>query len=130
MNVFIAIIEEAYVSTRMQNKNNLIFTYLKLDPEYVEFKEDDDFVPGNKGGRMPERKTTGTLLPEQLIKYDKDQKDIKKAIYSKNTLREALNINYEKILNTNPKDKAKVEIENILQEHFNSVSLNFLLNIL
>jgi hypothetical protein len=40
MNVFIAIIEEAYITIKMKNKNHWIYMYLKLDNEYVELKED------------------------------------------------------------------------------------------
>ena len=40
MNVFIAIIEEAYITIKMKDKNHWIYMYLKLDPKYVELKED------------------------------------------------------------------------------------------
>jgi hypothetical protein len=39
MNVFIAIIEEAYITIKMKNKNHWIYMYLKLDNQYVELKE-------------------------------------------------------------------------------------------
>ena len=39
MNVFIAIIEEAYITIKMKNKNHWIYLYLKLDPNYVAMKE-------------------------------------------------------------------------------------------
>ena len=31
MNVFISIIEEAYMANKMNNKNHWIYTYLKID---------------------------------------------------------------------------------------------------
>lgn len=39
MNVFIAIIEEAYITIKMKNKNHWIYMYLKLDNQYVELRD-------------------------------------------------------------------------------------------
>jgi len=129
LNVFIAIIEEAYVSIRMTHKNSLVYTYLKLEPDFIDFKDDSDDVndeykplPGDLN-RQESRKLGTTLLPEQINKYDSEQKRIKQSIYSKNTLREALNIDYKKLLNKNPREKTKIEVDNILKEHFQNVYL-------
>lgn len=43
MNVFISIIEEAYVSSKTRDKNHWIYSYLKVDPQFVEIHEE-----GNK----------------------------------------------------------------------------------
>lgn len=40
MNVFIAIIEEAYITIKMNDRNHWIYMYLKLDQNFVELKED------------------------------------------------------------------------------------------
>jgi len=123
MNVFIAIIEEAYISTRMKHKNSLIYTYLKLEPDFVEFKEQDDLSDQQVDPKKTSQKLTGSYFPDNhFLKYDKEQKRIKKAIYSKNTLREALSLDYEKILHKNPKEKSKGEIEDVLKELFENVS--------
>jgi len=39
MNVFIAIIEEAYITIKMKDKNHWIYMYLKLDSKYIGMKE-------------------------------------------------------------------------------------------
>lgn len=35
MNVFIAIIEEAYITIKMKDRNHWIYMYLKLDSKYI-----------------------------------------------------------------------------------------------
>jgi len=37
-NIFISIIEEAYVVTKLRNKTSWIYNYIKLEPKYVEIK--------------------------------------------------------------------------------------------
>ena len=47
MNVFIAIIEEAYITIKMKNRNHWIYAYLKLDPKYEEIKEQTKNITTN-----------------------------------------------------------------------------------
>jgi hypothetical protein len=42
MNCFISIIEEAYASSKEMNKDNWIYSYLKIDPRYVQIKDLED----------------------------------------------------------------------------------------
>jgi hypothetical protein len=77
MNVFISIIEEAYVSTKMQNQNHWIYSYLKIDPNYVHIKDIDDSKNEGKRGDL-------------LMDHSKQRNKLLQSLNSKNILREAI----------------------------------------
>lgn len=128
MNVFISIIEEAYVSSKTRDKNHWIYSYLKVDPQFVEInhegnkpikkielmnkkiKEDKD---KNDDEDLDLKENSNKEEKEDL--YEKDYDRIKKKIKSRNTLKEILNIgqkqlkrsytfNYFKRINNNSND--------------------------
>jgi hypothetical protein len=122
MNVFISIIEEAYVSTKMKNQNHWIYSYLKIDPNYVQLKDVDE----NKQKRHSQ--TNDNNIPDIaeskasrfLEKHNKEGEKVINHIKSKNIFREAIFESSKKKNNNNKIDK--VDYEKTIESHFNSVN--------
>lgn len=100
MNVFISIIEEAYVSSKTRDKNHWIYSYLKVDPQYVEIHPEGN-IPIEKVQQINKKIKNEDVNPsddedlkdkendEEL--FEKDYSKIKKKIRSQNSLRDLLN---------------------------------------
>lgn len=144
MNVFISIIEEAYVSIKMKSQNHWIYSYLKLDQKYVEInnnKEKENEKEDTKNPPSPEKKleekrfsrinsfnlTQGKIITnnsDQL--YDKNFERMVSKVNSKNMLREILlnNENEGSRFKANEKgERTKEELEKILENYFKNVIL-------
>lgn len=101
MNVFISIIEEAYVSSKTKDKNHWIYSYLKVDPEYIEINAD----------KPKEGKEGNNLKLEKEINIIEDEKKAKliKQIEEENTMRALLNSKHENLFNENIHQNDEVE---------------------
>jgi hypothetical protein len=134
MNVFISIIEEAYVSTKMKNQNHWIYSYLKIDPDYVqikdleELKENEERDTTATNNHMRDRKTVvsntnqdQTYKSSSLIhRHNKEHKELFSAVKSRNILREAVSIDKNKIVKKSEMNKQ--ELERTIEVHFSNVS--------
>jgi hypothetical protein len=116
MNVFISIIEEAYVSTKIKNQNHWIYSYLKIDPKYVEIKD----IKG-ENEKMEEVKDNRKLPLKKAISIgsnydvqDRQQRKIVSDVKSKNILREILS-------DTKTNDEQRENVEKTLNILFNTV---------
>ena len=83
MNIFVSIIEEAYVTSKMTNQNHWIYSFLKL------------------GGEDDKEKGSGKGLDEMT----KDKRKICEIVRSKNILRDAINMEMTEI------DRSPVEVD-------------------
>lgn len=63
MNVFISIIEEAYVSSKMRNQNHWIYNYLKIDPSLAQIAGVD-----SEGGTLNVEGMTQEEIKDELDK--------------------------------------------------------------
>lgn len=102
MNVFISIIEEAYVSSKMHNRNHWVYSYLKIDPNYVSLDEK---------GQEDQSKS-------------KDQRKLMKEVYSKNVLREIVSkpsIEESFKSSIGPNKQNKLDVEKNLDQCFQTV---------
>jgi hypothetical protein len=115
MNVFISIIEEAYVSTKIKNQNHWIYSYLKIDPRYVELKDIDKNPesPDKKNNFKPQFRHS-QALPNSFELGGKEHRKIANDVKSKNILREAISSNKQEEFN-------KEDVERVLNSHFNTV---------
>lgn len=100
MNVFISIIEEAYVSSKTRDRNHWIYSYLKVDPQYVEIHPEGN-KPIEKVQQMNKKimnEDDGNHSEEEEKEkheeelYEKDYSKIKKKIRSQNSLRDLLSL--------------------------------------
>ncbi len=102
MNVFISIIEEAYVSSKTKDRSHWIYSYLKVDPNYIEIKQDGKKADANKKAEIQ-------------IENEQNQEDdkIKQKVQTENTIREILNTKQEEVFeekkkqDESPKEKLK-----------------------
>ena len=97
MNVFISIIEEAYVSSKTKDKNHWIYSYLKVDPQYIEINTD-----GNEQLKKIEdinNKINNEKNKPGLSYFNKDHDKVVQEVNTENTIRQMLNTNHEKIFN-------------------------------
>jgi len=150
MNVFISIIEEAYVSIKMKSQNHWIYSYLKLDEKYVEInnkengngktedknslsplkkgKEETKFSKMNSMSLSPGRSLANNTI-DQL--YDKNFERMVSKVNSKNMLREIL-LNNEnegnKFKGNDKREKTKEELEKILENYFKNVKKIYYFN--
>jgi hypothetical protein len=115
MNVFISIIEEAYVSTKIKNQNHWIYSYLKIDPRYVELKDIDknDESPEKKSKPQPQ---SSLGLGSSFDIGGKAHRKIVSDVKSKNILREVISTEKSEEFN-------KDDVEKVLNSHFNTVIL-------
>jgi hypothetical protein len=121
MNVFISIIEEAYVSTKMKNQNHWIYSYLKIDPKYVELKELAENSP--EANIKIHGKVNDNKKQDIFAKHDKQQRKILSDVKSKNILREIISENNDKRKTILKKDDiGKKDIEKSLEIKFNKVN--------
>lgn len=126
MNVFISIIEEAYVSSKTKDRSHWIYSYLKVDPQYIEIKQD---------GKRPDdiKKAEIKIEDEGTALLHKDQDKIEQKVQTENTIREILNTKQEEVfeekkeeremLNMNMnlnKRESENEVLNILTKSFKS----------
>jgi hypothetical protein len=144
MNVFISIIEEAYVSIKMKSQNHWIYSYLKLDQKYVEINNKDEgksedknnisinqTAIGKDGNKYPNTLTSKKSYmnnTDQL--YDKNFERMVSKVNSKNMLREILlnNENEGNKLRVSEKgEKTKEELEKILDNYFKNVKIKKIL---
>lgn len=136
MNVFISIIEEAYVSTKMKNQNHWIYSYLKIDPDYVKIKDleslkendiRDEIDSSATHNHAHKRKTITSASHHDISnrssslihRHNKEHQELFSAVKSKNILREAVSIDkhkYEKQIEMN-----KQELEKTIEVHFSNV---------
>lgn len=133
MNVFISIIEEAYVSIKMKSQNHWIYSYLKIDPKYVEInKENQPESSNTKDTKEIEKKEDNRFskmnsLNRSLVNtadqlYDKNFEKMMSKVNSKNMLREILLNNDGQLKNkVKPGEKNKEELEKILDTYFKNV---------
>ena len=116
MNVFISIIEEAYVSTKIKNQNHWIYSYLKIDPKYVEIKDikgETEIKEENKDNKKLPIKKAISINSSYDVK-DRQQRKIVSDVKSKNILREIIS-------DTRNMEEQREDIEKILNTLFNSV---------
>ena len=138
MNVFISIIEEAYVSIKMKSQNHWIYSYLKLDQKYVEINNKDNGKNEEKNGNSFDKKEENKFSrlnslnlnqgksfannSDQL--YDKNFERMVSKVNSKNMLREILlnNENEGNKSKANEKgERTKEELEKLLENYFKNV---------
>jgi len=133
MNVFISIIEEAYVSIKMKSQNHWIYSYLKIDPKYVEINKENDkdnnIKNGNQDKKEENRFSKMNSMSKSLVNtsdqlYDKNFEKMMSKVNSKNILRDILlnNDTYSKH-KIKPGEKNKEELEKILETYFKNVKL-------
>ena len=132
MNVFISIIEEAYVSIKMKSQNHWIYSYLKIDPKYVEinkdnqennqFKKDDPKI--SKLNSLNSKSLANTLDPL----YDKNFERMMTKVNSKNMLRDILLNENQGKGKYKQGERTKEELEKILENYFKNVKKNLKIN--
>lgn len=81
MNIFVSIIEEAYVSSKIKNQNHWIYSFLKLD---------NSGSNSNDGSGTGE--ASGASSFNGLSDMTKDKRKICEIVRSKNILRDAINM--------------------------------------
>lgn len=127
MNIFISIIEEAYISSKTRDKNHWIYSYLKVDPQFVDIQsgenkkldklEDyDKKIQEFEDFESKENKNTN---------FDKDNLDLKQPLYKKEYK------NVKKLINKNQVikdimnlDKNEHEIESKNNDEIKEVNIN------
>lgn len=92
MNVFISIIEEAYASTKIRNQSQWIYSYLKIDPNYVEINNlDNNNSKTMEESYSPEKKHDfSRSLKKSLELPEKEHKKIMSKVKSQNILNEII----------------------------------------
>jgi len=134
MNVFISIIEEAYVSIKMKSQNHWIYSYLKIDPKYVEINKENEKDNLNKSGMQDKKDEQSRFskvnsMSKSLVNtadqlYDKNFEKMMSKVNSKNMLRDILlnndTTNRNKI---RPEERSKEDLEKILDTYFKNVIL-------
>ena len=134
MNVFISIIEEAYVSIKMKSQNHWIYSYLKIDPKYVEINKENEKDNLNKSGMQDKKDEQSRFskvnsMSKSLVNtadqlYDKNFEKMISKVNSKNMLRDILlnndTTNRNKI---RPEERSKEDLEKILDTYFKNVIL-------
>lgn len=134
MNVFISIIEEAYVSIKMKSQNHWIYSYLKIDPKYVEINKENEKENLDKTATQDKKEEQSRFskmnsMSKSLVNtsdqlYDKNFEKMMSKVNSKNMLRDILlnneSINRSKI---RPGEKSKEELEKILDTYFKNVNV-------
>jgi len=122
MNVFIAIIEEAYITIKMKNRNHWIYAYLKLDPKYEEIKEQTKNITTNYNTEP----NNPSLLDN--VSKNKEQKKVMSELASKNILRNILSLDkmeFNDIDNSDKQyEKEKVKVESSLEKIFKKIEEN------
>ena len=122
MNVFIAIIEEAYITIKMKNRNHWIYAYLKLDPKYDEIKEQTKNINKNYNTEP----NNPSLLDN--VSKNKEQKKVMSELASKNILRNILSLDkmeFNDIDNSDKQyEKEKVKVESSLEKIFKKIEEN------
>ncbi len=131
MNVFISIIEEAYVSIKMKSQNHWIYSYLKIDPKYVEInkenEKDNNTTKNNIGQDKKEEKFSRlNSMSKSLVNtadqlYDRNFEKMMSKVNSKNMLRDILLNNDLTKNKMKPGEKNKEELEKILDTYFKNV---------
>lgn len=106
MNVFISIIEESYVASKTQERNHWIYSYLKVDPNYIE-------INANKNKNIKKIENMNKKLKNQDnknldIKEKNNKEDYDNELYSNNSLKvlkhiESINA-LKDVLNSNKED--------------------------
>ena len=122
MNVFIAIIEEAYITIKMKNRNHWIYAYLKLDPKYEEIKEQTKNITTNYNTEP----NNPSLLDN--VSKNKEQKKVMSELASKNILRNILSLDKKEFNDIDNSDKQyekeKVKVESSLEKIFKKIEEN------
>lgn len=129
MNIFVSIIEEAYVSTKMKNDSS-IYSYLKIDPNYVELKELKELKEDEKDDKEELDNNLINNNHNYLGLTEKNEKRLKKLKSqekSKNILREIVTNTNEHGRRLKTNDISKREIELIFEDKFGKVILKFLI---
>jgi len=123
MNVFISIIEEAYVSTKMKNQNHWIYSYLKVDPNYVRIKDVDELenktLADSRVSNEPQRQPL-----EKMKRLSKEERNLLSNVKSKNILREVFDDHNLKRVDQAVNKNDKQSVEKILENHFANVLIN------
>ena len=125
MNVFISIIEEAYVSTKMKNQNHWIYTYLKVDPNYIHIKDLDEIE--NK--TSTENRISNEVQKQskdKLKRVSKEERDLLSKVKSKNILREVFDEENKKKVDTSGNNNEKQNVEKVLENHFSNVIIIYI----
>jgi hypothetical protein len=129
MNVFISIIEEAYVSTKMKNHNHWIYSYLKVDPNYVRIKDVDELenktLADNRVSNEQQRKSI-----EKMKRLSKEERNLLSNVKSKNILREVFDDQNLKKVDQGVNKNDKQSVEKVLENHFANVLINIYNSIL
>lgn len=127
MNIFISIIEEAYISSKTRDKNHWIYSYLKVDPQFVDIQsgenkkldkledydkkiqEFEDFE--SKENRNTSFGKDNLDLKQPLFK--KEYKNVKKLINKNQVIKDIMNL-----------DKNENEIESKNDDEIKEVNIN------
>ena len=131
MNVFIAIIEEAYITIKMTNRNHWIYAYLKLDDKdrHLEMKEDKfdtksvnphevkkmSSFHNEKMSSKSFKTNTELVKAEKIATNDYNPKSILKDIKSLDT--------HSNLRSTKKYEKEKNDVEKGFEKLFNKVIL-------
>jgi hypothetical protein len=110
MNVFISIIEEAYASSKEKNKENWIYSYLKIDPKYVSIRD----LENKQDQPLPQLTNVRGSLPLPKVKSESKKESVS-PIKTRNLIREI------GIRNINNDDKLKEELVKTLNALFMNV---------
>ena len=123
MNVFIAIIEEAYITIKMKNRNHWIYAYLKMDPKYEEIKQKSKHLTTS----IHDEVKTPSKAHDELSK-SKEQKKVLSEVASKNILRRILSLDKVEIKDKdkidNAYEKEKMKIDESLEKIFKKIEEN------
>jgi hypothetical protein len=127
MNIFISIIEEAYISSKTRDKNHWIYSYLKVDPQFVDIQsgenkkldklEDyDKKIQEFEDFESKENKNTNFGKDNLDLKqplYKKEYKNVKKLINKNQVIKDIMNL-----------DKNEHEIESKNNDEIKEVNIN------
>jgi len=123
MNVFIAIIEEAYITIKMKNRNHWIYTYLKMNDKYEEIKQKSKHLTTS----IHDEIKTPSRNHDELSK-SKEQRKVLSEVASKNILRTILSLDKVDIKdndNTDSKfEKEKKKVDESLEKVFKKIEEN------
>ena len=115
MNVFISIIEEAYVSSKTRDRNHWIYSYLKVDPQYVEISQNTKGI--EKIQKINEKVNIQSKSHNQRDEYIDNNKQLK----SQKSLKEIMNIDKKAL----DKDPAKADVTLSYEELSNKIKDKF-----
>lgn len=126
MNIFISIIEEAYISSKARDKNHWIYSYLKVDPQFVDIQsgenkkldkleEYDKKIQEFDDYESKENKKTSfgkDNIDSSQPLFKKEYKNVKKILNKNQVIKDIMNLD-KNVQNVESLDKNKDNEENV-----------------